>query len=245
MSRILRALFRRPLIVAPAVKYMRNLLALAFALSVPLAAQSLTAVMTRIDKTAPQFKSMTADIKRTVHTAIVNDETVENGTIKFKREKAGDTRALIAFTGPDAKSVAFDGASVSLYYPKIKTVQIYNVGDKRGLIDQFLLLGFGATSAELQTAYEITWVGMEKIAAKPANHLQLIPRSKEALQRLKKAELWIDADTGTPVQQRFVTSASGDFMLVTYTSMKANAPLSDGSLKLIYPKVVQIERPQL
>ncbi len=245
MLRILPALSRRRLIVASNGKHVSKLLTLTLALSIPLAAQSLSVVMARIDKTAPQFKSMTAYIKRTVHTAIVNDETTESGTIKFKREKAGDTRALIAFTGPDAKSVAFDGASVSLYYPKIKTVQIYNVGDKRGLIDQFLLLGFGATSAELQTAYEITWVGLENIAGKPANHLQLIPKSKEALQRLKKADLWIDAETGAPVQQRFVTSASGDFMLVTYTSMKANAPLSDGALKLTYPKGVQIERPQL
>ena len=141
--------------------------------------------------------------------------------------------------------MSFDGATVSLYYPKIKTVQIYDVGDKKNMIDQFLLLGFGATGTELQAAYEVSWVGTEPIAGKPASHIQLIPKSKEVLQRLKKAELWIDDATGAPVQQRFVTSASGDFMLVTYTSMKPNTAVSDGSLKLSYPKGVQIERPQL
>ena len=210
-----------------------------------LSAQSLTAVLARIDETAPAFRSMTADIKRLVHTAIVNDDTTESGTIRFKREKASETKALISFGGPDAKAVSFDGATVSLYYPKIKTVQIYNVGNKKSMIDQFLLLGFGATSTELQAAYEVNWVGAELIAGKPSNRIQLIPKSKEVLQRLKKAELWIDDATGAPVQQRFVTSASGDFMLVTYTAMKPNTPVSDGSVKLTYPKGVQIERPQL
>lgn len=210
-----------------------------------LPAQSLSGVLARIDKTAPSFKSMTADIKRMVHTAIVNDDTTESGTIRFKREKANETRALIEFTGADAKSVAFDGATVSLYYPKIKTVQIYNVGEKRSMIDQFLLLGFGATGTELQAAYEVTWVGTEQIAGKPAGHIQLIPKAKDVLQRLKKAELWIDDLTGAPVQQRFVTSASGDFMLVTYTAMKPNASVSEGSLKLKLPAGAKIERPQL
>lgn len=240
MTRILQALVTRHSSVARAGKFMT----LAAAVCVTLTAQSLSGVMARIDKTAPQFKSMTADIKRDVHTAIVNDDTLESGTIRFKRVKAGETHALITFTGPDAKSVAFDGATVSLYYPKIKTVQIYNVGDKRSLIDQFLLLGFGATSAELQAAYDVAWVGAESINGKPAGHIQLIPKSKEVLQRLKKAELWIDDASGVPVQQRFVTSASGDFMLVTYSGMKANAAISDGSLKLTYPRGVQIERPQ-
>ena len=240
MIRIPQAPVTRHNNVARAGKF----LTLAAALCATLTAQSLSGVMARIDRTAPQFKSMTANIKRDVHTAIVNDDTIESGTIRFKRVKAGETRALIAFTGPDAKSVAFDGATVSLYYPKIKTVQIYNVGDKRSLIDQFLLLGFGATSAELQAAYDVSWIGTESINGKPAGHIQLIPKSKEVLQRLKKAELWIDDASGVPVQQRFVTSASGDFMLVTYSDMKANAAISDGSLKLTYPRGVQIERPQ-
>jgi outer membrane lipoprotein-sorting protein len=213
-------------------------------LASPLGAQSLDAVYARLDKAAQQFKSVSADLKRDVHTAVVNDDTIETGTIKVKRDKGG-TRMLIDFTAPDKKAVAFDGAAVSMYFPKIKTVQIYNVGDKRSLIDKLLLLGFGATSDDLKADYDVTWVGAEPVDGKPANHVQLVPKSKDVLMRLKKAELWISDASGTPSQQRFVTSASGDFMLVTYTNVKLNVVIPDGSLKLTYPKGVQIEHPQL
>jgi outer membrane lipoprotein-sorting protein len=223
--------------------FCRRTFLLAIACSIPLCGQSLNTVLARLDKTAQQFKSVAADLKRDVHTAIVNDDTIETGTIKVKRDK--ETRMLIDFTGPDAKTIAFDGSAVSIYYPKIKTVQIYSVGDKRGLIDQFLLLGFGATSAELQNAYEVSWTGAENIDGKATSHIELIPKSKDVLQRLKKAELWIADSNGMPAQQRFVTSASGDFMLVTYSNVKTNPSTPDGSLKLNLPKGVKTERPQL
>jgi outer membrane lipoprotein-sorting protein len=211
----------------------------------PAAAQSLDAVYARLDKSAQQFHSFSADIRRNVHTAIVNDDSRENGTIKVRRDKSGLTHMLIDFTGADSKTVLFDSTTVSIYYPKIKTVQVYNVGDKRGLIDQFLLLGFGVAAAELRAAYDVTWVGTETIDGKPASHIQLVPKSKDVLMRLKKADLWLSDSNGMPVQQRFVTSASGDFMLVTYANAKLNPVLTEFAFKPSWPKGVQIEHPRL
>src|SRR6266566_8144059 len=95
---------RTPSAAAPHQNYVARGLALSILLaaqSLPLPAQSLTDVFARMDKTAQQFKSIAADIRRTVHTAVINDDTVENGTIKVKREKGRETRMLIEFTGPD------------------------------------------------------------------------------------------------------------------------------------------------
>lgn len=217
----------------------------AIVLFVPARAQSLNDVYLRLDKAAPGFKSLAADIQRVVHTAVINDNSTETGTIRLKRQKAHETRMLIEFTKPDPKSVALADDTVSVYYPKIKTVQIYNVGGKRSLIDQFLLLGFGATSAELQEAYKISWAGSENIAGQSASHIQLVPKSKEVLLRLKQADLWISDANGLPVQQKFLTSSAGDYMVVTYSNLKHNSPLPDGALKLNYPKGAQVERPQL
>lgn len=219
--------------------------AIVLSLSMALGAQSLNDVYLRLDRAAPGFKSMSADIQRIVHTAVINDNSTETGTIRLKRQKAHETRMLIEFTKPDPKSVALADDTVSVYYPKIRTVQIYNVGDKRGLIDQFLLLGFGATSAELKEAYNVTWAGTENIAGQSTSHIQLAPKSKEVLLRLKSADLWISDATGLPVQQKFLTSSAGDYMVVTYSNLKHNAPLTDGALKLSYPKGVQVQHPQL
>jgi outer membrane lipoprotein-sorting protein len=223
-------------------------LILALGATLPLAAQTpaLDDAFARMDKTAVQFKAVVAGIQRDVYTAVIDDHEKDMGTISVKREKSRDTRMLIEFTGPDAKTVSIDATTVSVYYPKIKTVQVYDLGAKRSLVDQFLLLGFGASSAELKEAYDVTLVGNEPIGSeKNTWHLQLIPKSRDALQRLKKAELWIAETTGLPVQQRFVTSSGGDFTLVTYSNVKFNPPLPDGALKLNLPKGVTVEHPRL
>ena len=44
------------------------------------------------------------------------------------------------------------------------------------MVDQFLLLGFGASSAELKQDYDVTLIGMEKLGGENTWHLQLIPQ---------------------------------------------------------------------
>jgi len=221
--------------------------ALALAFVLPLAAQtaSLDAAFARLDKTSQQFHTMTADINRVVHTAIVNADEKDSGTIKVKIEKNHDTRMLIDFTAPDAKAVSIDSTEATIYYPKIKTAQAYNIAGKKALVEEFLLLGFGASSGALKESYDVTLAGTEKIGAENTWHLQLVPKSKEVLQRLKKAELWISESSGLPAQQRFVTSSTGDFTLVTYSNVKFNPSISDSALKLNLPKGVKVEHPQL
>jgi outer membrane lipoprotein-sorting protein len=213
--------------------------------ALPLAAQSLDDAYARIDQAAAQFKSVTADIKRNVHTAVINDDERDQGNIKVLREKGRDTKMLIQFTGADAKAVAIDGSQISLYTPKEKLVQVYDIGAKKDVVDQFLLLGFGASSKELKDNYNITLAGMETINGENTWHLQLIPKSAEALKNLKKAELWISQQTGLPIQQKFTTSSGGDYHLVTYSNMKQNVPLSDNVMKLNLPHGVKTEHPKL
>jgi outer membrane lipoprotein-sorting protein len=221
---------------------------LTLACAVPLCAQSngdLAAAFARLNMTAQQFKSVEAHLNRDVHTAVINDDAKDSGTIRARREKSHYTRMLIDFAAPDAKTVSIDDAQVRIYYPKLKTVQEYDIGGKRDVVEQFLLLGFGASSTDLKDHYDVTLVGHEQIGGQNTWHLQLVPKSAEALKNLKKAELWISESTGLPLQQKFVTSAGGDYTLVTYSDMQPNKTLSDGALKLSYPHGVTVEHPKL
>jgi outer membrane lipoprotein-sorting protein len=223
---------------------MSRLLTIAVALTTPLAAQSLDETFARMDKTAQQLKTVVARIKRDVHTSVINDDSIDSGTIKLKRQKSGDTRMLIDFTGTDAKTVALEDSKVSVYYPRIKTAQIYDVGDKKQAVEQFLLLGFGASSAELKQAYDVKWVGPENIGGQQTGHLQLNPKSKEMSRQVTGAELWIADGNGLPIEQKIVFT-SGDYWLVNYSDIKFNQPLSDEDLKLKIPKDAQIQHPRL
>jgi len=207
----------------------------------PLPAQNLNAVFTKMDATSKGFTSIASDIRQTAHTAVVNDDSTESGTFKLRRAK-NETRILIDFTTPDAKTVSITGSEANIYLPKAKTVQVYDIRSKKGLVDQFLLLGFGASSSDLKATYDVSYVGQETISGQPAGHIKLVPKSAEALKSLKAAELWISDAQGVPVQQKFTTSGTGDYTQVQYTNIKLNPAIADKDLKLTIPKGVQVQQ---
>ena len=205
-------------------------------------AQSLDAVFMRIDKAAPQFHSFEAGMRHLVHTAVINDDAIDQGSIKVKRDKGRDTRVLINITGADARTVWVDATTVNMYLPKLNTVQVFEIGDRRSLLDEYLLLGFGASSAELQAAYDISYAGNENIVGHPADHIVLIPKSKEQLKQIKRADLWIGTD-GIPLQQKVTTSATGDYTMFTWSNAKVNGPMLESAVKFSLPKGVKVEHP--
>jgi outer membrane lipoprotein-sorting protein len=200
------------------------------------------AVLGRIDKAGASFRGMSANLRRLSHTAVINEDTIDLGTILLKRSHPRDVHMLIALTQPDPKTVAFQGHTLQIYYPKAATVTEIDVGKSRELLEQFFLLGFGTSRAELQASYNISLVGQDTVGGQKTDKLELIPKSKEVLQHLTKLEVWV-ADNGYPMQQKFYLKG-GDYQLATYTEMKINPDLPESALKLKLPKNVKREYPQ-
>jgi len=207
------------------------------------AAGDLDSTLARIDKAAQGFRGLTASIKNVSHTFIIKDTTEETGTMTLYRAKAKDTRMLVEFIAPAPRAVAFGGRKVQVYYPKINTVQEYDLGKQASLIDQFLLLGFGTTSSELKNSYEIKYLGPGEAAGQTCGRLELVPKSAEARNHVSRIELWVADDTGLPAQLQ-VFQPSRDYRLITYTKVKVNPTLTDDSVKLKLPKGVKKETPQ-
>ena len=136
--------------------------------------------------------------------------------------KPRDLRAVVDILQPDPKKVLLTGHKVEMYYPKTNTEQIIDL-DKKGseMVDQFLLLGFGSTSAEIQKAYEVKLGGPETVAGQKTVRLVLTPKSPDVLAKLTKVELWISDSLGIAVQQKF-WEPGGDYELATYTNVKLN-----------------------
>ena len=88
----------------------------------------------------------------------------EAGSMLLKKQ-GRELQVLIDFTKPDAKTVAFRGQKAEIFYPKLKTVQEYDLGKQRGMVDQFLLLGFGTTGQDLKANYSVKYAGEETVAA--------------------------------------------------------------------------------
>jgi outer membrane lipoprotein-sorting protein len=209
----------------------------------PAADSPVAATLARMDEAAAQFKGLQADVQKISHTAVMNEDSVDAGTIVLKRPKPNDIRVLFDFKPPNPKQVLIAGIKVDIYYPGINTVQEYNLGKSRSLVEQFMLLGFGSNSKDLESAYSIRLGGPETVAGQKATRLELIPKSPDVLAHLKRVDLWISDAMGIAVQQKLY-EPGGDYLLATYTNIKLRPNLPDSAVKLDLPKSVKREYPQ-
>lgn len=195
----------------------------------------------RMDAAAASFKGLTADVKKVAYTAVIQEESADIGTMAVKRAKPHDLRALVDFKQPDPKQVGFSDHTVQIYYPKTKTVQVAQLDKKSStVVEQLLLLGFGSTSAEIQSAYAVKLGGEETVNGQKTVRMELTPKSPEKLAGFTRIDLWISEETGMAVQQKLFQTG-GDYTMATYSNMKLMANLSDSAVKLDLPKDVHRE----
>lgn len=207
------------------------------------AAESLEQVRARMDASAVAFQSLSAKVRKVTYTAVIKDTQSENGTFLLKRVKAGDLRVRMEISQPDVKSIALSRNRYELFLPKIATVQEFDLGKYRSLVDQFLLLGFGTPSKDLLKSYDMKALGSETLDGKATTKIELVPKSAGVLEHLKRVEMWIPLTDGNPIQQKFY-QPSGDYFMSTYTDVKINPAVKDTDLALTLPKGVKREFPQ-
>lgn len=208
------------------------LLLLCFWFDVGLQAQTISAVLSRMDEAAPKFHGMSASVRMTTHTAIIDDTEVENGKLEMQRQKGQDVRAILNFSAEkDSRVIGFFGRTVRIYYPKLQSFQDYDLGKSTDVLNQFLLLGFGSSGKDLATSYDISSEGQERIGNRETTKLVLIPKNKDVANRLSRVEIWVPNDAAYPIQQKFI-EPSDNYRVVTYSSVDLNPSLGKLEIKV-------------
>src|SRR5665213_1062781 len=197
-------------------------------------------VLKQMDAQAADFKSLTADMDRTKVTVVVNDKSTESGHISVRR----DDKMLIEVTQPDARTILRNGDIFYIYNPKIHRVEEYNIGKKKSLVDQFLLLGFGTSGSSLKESYTITVQGEETLDGHKVVRLELLPKTDDVRKQLSKIQLWLDESTWLPLQQQFFETGSGDYFIIHYRNMIRNARIPDNDFKPHWPHGTTVVQPQ-
>ena len=211
-----------------------------FASLASLRADSLPDILARMDKNAPGFRALTANLVMDTYQKIIDSHTEENGSLQMQRSTKGEVRAIITFTGNSARTIGFQGKSARIYYPAINQYQDVSLGSNAAVVNQFLLLGFGSSGKELAQSYTITDEGQEKVAGQSATKLLLVPKDPGVLERLTKVELWIPDNGSNPIQQMFY-EPSGNYRRITYSDIRLNPAIS-GTLELKVPKNAKKQR---
>lgn len=231
------------------IRALRPIFVLAITVAVLPGADDLQSVYNNIDKGAAGFKGLTADIHMVAHMDLINEDDPQSGRIAVKRPKPHDIRVRIDFLEPDQKQVlkqvAIAGTKAKVYYPKTMDLQEEDLGRYKGMVDQFLLLGFGSTSQDLRSEYDIHLAGQEPINGQPTSHLELTPKSKDLSQTFPRIELWISNATGLALQQKLYEKGGKDYHLATYSNMKLRPDLSDADVSLNVPKDAHRTKPTI
>ncbi len=193
-----------------------------------------------MDKSASDFRSLTADIEYTKYTAVVKDTSTETGQIFVRR----DQKMRIEITKPDPRTILRTGDSLFLYTPKIKRVEEYDLGKNRAMLDQYVLLGFGSKSQNILKSYDVVLTGEEDLDHRKTFLLELTPKSEEIRRQITKIQMWIDPSSWLPLQQKFFEAGAGDYFLSRYSNMMKNLKISDSKFKQDWPKDATRVRPR-
>jgi outer membrane lipoprotein-sorting protein len=200
---------------------------------------SVEGVLRQLDRSSKDFHSLSADVERTKVTVVVNDKSIEDGSLLVRGDKM-----LLEMKAPNARTILRTGDNLYVYTPGLNRVEEYSLAQHRSLVDQYLLLGFGEDGKELQKSYLITFLGEPLLDERKTIELELTPKSDEARNQISKIQVWFDESSWLPVQQQFNETGSGDYFVIRYSKVVRNPDLGDAHFKPHWPKGTEKVKPQ-
>lgn len=192
-----------------------------------------------MNQAARRVHTVSAHLAYTTVTVLVNDRSTQNGVLYYHKGRHRP-EVMIRFSGPAAKDILFKKSTAEIYYPNLKQIQEYNLERRQNLLQQFLLLGFGTETGQIESSYAIHYAGERKVGTQMAALLELKPTSKEVAAQLKKIDLWVSEQNWMPIQQQFFET-SGDYLIARYSGLKVNPPVSPSTFKINAPGAERVK----
>lgn len=206
--------------------------------SPPRPAFTLDQFFAKLNEVAKTFRSIEVDLESTHVEVIVNDKDISSGKLYYSR--AGkDFRLKLELLKPAEQSVLIDKGRATRYIPKIKQADEYSLGNKANLVEQYMALGFGQSSEELKSNYQVRLAGEETMDGKKTAVLDLTPTVVGG--PVKSVRLWFDEQKGVAAQVK-VTETAGDYMIYKYSNIKLNGSIPSSTFEIKMPKDVHINK---
>ncbi|HUO24846.1 MAG TPA: outer-membrane lipoprotein carrier protein LolA [Candidatus Aquilonibacter sp.] len=196
------------------------------------ASSPLEKVLQKLDTTAAGFQSAQADFVWDQYQKVVDEHDIQKGTVYYRRlGKGKDIEMMAEIKEPDQKFVLYKDGKLQVYQPKIEQVTNYATGNNRNEVESYLVLGFGGSGAELTQAFDVSYVGEERIGNVQTAKLQLVPKSQKVRNTFSRIFLWIDLERGISVQQQFM-QGEGDYRQANYSGIRLNEKLPHDVFRL-------------
>jgi outer membrane lipoprotein-sorting protein len=189
-----------------------------------------SAVLSRMDGAARDVRTVSTHLAYTTVTVLVNDRSTQAGVMYYRKGRHWP-EVLIHFEKPAIKVILFRRNRAEIYYPSMKQLQEYSLEHHQNVLQQYLLLGFGTQSQELERSFRLRFLGEQDLGGAKTSLIELVPLNANVSAQLKKVDLWLSDETWLPVQQQFF-EASGDYLIARYSDMKVNQAFSASTFKI-------------
>jgi outer membrane lipoprotein-sorting protein len=198
-------------------------------------ASTLDQVFAKMDDVAKTFRAVEADVERTHVTILVNDKDVSSGKFYYARQ-GKNPRVKLEFAKPAVQFLLIDKGKLQLYTPNLKQVQEASLGEHQDKVEMIMALGFGQSSQDLKKNFTVSFGGEATIDGKKTIILDLKPINSPMF---KSVRMWMDPEKWVAVQIN-TTEASGDYMLVKFSTIKVNPNIPEFIFSLKLPKDVRV-----
>lgn len=186
-------------------------------------------VLAHMDEAALRLKTVSSRLSYTTVTVLVNDRSTQTGELFFRKGK--NLEVMVRFLKPDLKVILFKHNRAEIYNPKVNQIQEYDLARHADLLQQFLLLGFGAPISGLQSSYRLKYLGEKHLNNQTTEAIELTPVQKAVAAQLTRVDLWVSEQSWLPVQQEFF-EPSGDYLIAAYSEVKVNEHLKRSDFEI-------------
>lgn len=206
-------------------RFVLALFILLFPVRSAFAADELKSVLAQLNTAAGRFHSTSADFEfDNEQTDPIPNKDVQTGTVYYDRK--GNAFSMgIHIEKEDGKSapkvIVIKGGVFTMYEKSIDQV---TTSKRAGKYEGYLALGFGASGTDLDSKWDITYVGSETMSGVKVAKLDLVPKDPEVLKVFRKVTIWIDTERGVSLKQ-FFDEGQGQSRTVAYTNIKLNQSL--------------------
>jgi outer membrane lipoprotein-sorting protein len=198
----------------------------------------LTQILDDMNKASKNLQTLSANLDYTKVTVLVDDKSTQSGQLFFRKGKTTEIR--IEFQKPEAKILLFKKNRGYIFLPKINQLQVFNLEQNSGLVQQFLLLGFGTDTGDLKKTYIVKLLPEEDMEGDPNVVLELVPRKSNLAAQIAKIQIWVNEESWLPTQQKFFEKG-GDYSIAHYSGVKVNRGVPDSKFELNPPGAKRVK----
>jgi outer membrane lipoprotein-sorting protein len=203
------------------------------------AADAATAALKQISKATEGLRGVVADVE---YSEIVDKRSM-GGSGKLYFHDAGLMRIEIG--GDEPGTVLFRPPLLYIHRHADRVVEIYDVTSNPHRLAQYVGFGFAPTGTALKKQFDVDLFQDTTLDGKAVQSFLLVPKPKKAKAiavAVGGIQLWIDPQSGLPVQQRIVHAQGLSELRVRYLDVTREDELPDSLFQPEWPAGVETVR---